>query len=139
LRDLIRLIPNPVWSLPGKRLFICGKGPGAAIKDEKPSGDCQSIATETIDSIAKGAGTKIQFIKMDIEGAELEALRGAEQTLLRDKPKLAIAIYHRPHDFGKYQNITTNWVLGMNIICVTLQLMLKRRHYLPRPRCERFV
>jgi FkbM family methyltransferase len=37
---------------------------------------------------------KIDFIKLDIEGAEIKALLGAKGVIIRDKPKLAIACYH---------------------------------------------
>jgi FkbM family methyltransferase len=37
------------------------------------------------------------FINMDIEGAELEALRGAERTIRSSRPDLAICVYHAPN------------------------------------------
>ena len=42
---------------------------------------------------------RVDFIKMDIEGAEYPALRGAEQTIRSFRPKLAISIYHQISDF----------------------------------------
>jgi FkbM family methyltransferase len=38
---------------------------------------------------------KVTFIKMDLEGADLRALRGAEAIIRRHRPKLAICVYHK--------------------------------------------
>ncbi len=41
---------------------------------------------------------KVDYLKMDIEGAEIGALKGASETIKRDKPKLAISVYHKASD-----------------------------------------
>lgn len=53
----------------------------------------------TIDSVVKD--DRVTFIKMDVEGAELESLKGAAKTIKRNKPRLAICIYHK--DFDSYE------------------------------------
>lgn len=53
------------------------------------------VSQRTIDSIAKDFNLQGKgFIKMDIEGAEMDTLRGAKKVLKEMRPKLAIAVYH---------------------------------------------
>lgn len=40
----------------------------------------------------------VDFVKLDVEGSELAALQGMERMLLRDRPYLAICVYHQPQD-----------------------------------------
>ena len=53
----------------------------------------------TLDSFVEKEGiNKLDFIKLDVEGAELEVLKGAVETIKRLKPKMAITVYHKPED-----------------------------------------
>lgn len=54
------------------------------------------VQVKSIDSILNGS--KATFIKMDIEGGEMEALKGAVYTIQNYKPKLAISLYHKKED-----------------------------------------
>ena len=60
-------------------------------------GTSQVLAT-SIDNTLREMNEKASFIKMDIEGAEMEALKGCEKTIEACHPKLAISIYHRDND-----------------------------------------
>jgi FkbM family methyltransferase len=91
----IRVMPSALWSEAGNEVAFRSFGPGTAIVADGEA----SASTDTIDAlVARGEVERVDFIKFDIEGAELEALRGAEATLRRFRPRLAIASYHKPDD-----------------------------------------
>lgn len=85
-----------VWSKK-MMLFIDGKGGPSTCKvcsKEESTGKIEAI---TIDEVF--ADKEITFLQMDIEGSEMEALKGAEKTIRHQHPLLAICMYHKPDDF----------------------------------------
>jgi len=90
------LINKGCWNYSGTHKFIEDEysNSASAIQENGNS----EIEVDTIDNIIFRGEEGVTFIKMDIEGAELNALKGAEQTIRKYKPKLAISIYHKPED-----------------------------------------
>lgn len=76
-------------------LFFKAMGTGSSTVDEQGQ---ISIDVISLDAFLEGKQHQPTFIKMDIEGSELAALRGAEQTIRKHKPKLAICVYHKIED-----------------------------------------
>jgi FkbM family methyltransferase len=58
--------------------------------------DGSKIFVDTLDS---AVADPVTFIKMDLEGWEMKALEGSLSHIKRDRPKLAIAVYHDAQDF----------------------------------------
>lgn len=55
----------------------------------------EEVEVDTLDNILGELGVKeVDFIKMDIEGAEIEAIKGMDETLRNNDVNLAIAAYH---------------------------------------------
>jgi len=87
-----------------------GKETGAAHFAHDYTHCCASKITETaaldthtvqvirIDDYVKEHGIEPSFIKMDVEGSEMDALTGAKEALVKYKPQLAICLYHKPSD-----------------------------------------
>lgn len=57
-------------------------------------GGTREVAVKRLDDVL--SGNPVSFIKMDVEGVESEVLRGAESTIRRNRPVLAISVYHKP-------------------------------------------
>lgn len=56
------------------------------------------ISIEGIDDFLERRQEKVSFIKLDVEGFELKALQGAEQTIRKYHPRMAISLYHKDED-----------------------------------------
>lgn len=57
------------------------------------------VAVRALDGLLDRHAGKLlrpHFIKMDIEGAEIHALRGARATIAADGPAIAVSVYHHP-------------------------------------------
>jgi FkbM family methyltransferase len=66
---------------------------GSRLQEDKLAGG-ETVKIVTLDSLL--SEERVDYIKMDIEGAELAALKGAERTIREQKPKCAISVYHNP-------------------------------------------
>lgn len=89
----ITLVPKGVSDQKEILFFDSSAGSVATFHPER--GDTM-VEVDCIDFFIK---EEITFLKMDIEGFELRALHGAEKTIRKWKPKLAICLYHHPKDF----------------------------------------
>lgn len=63
----------------------------------------EEIETVALDDVLEGK--RVTFIKMDIEGAEYEALIGARKLIMENRPRMAISVYHKFEDFVTLANL----------------------------------
>ncbi|MEK7407725.1 MAG: FkbM family methyltransferase [Acidobacteriota bacterium] len=76
------------------------------------------VPVTTIDQIVSAAGlARVDFIKMDIEGAEKRALKGAAGTLRKFRPRLAIAAEHLPDDYLELPKSVRGILPGYTVSC----------------------
>lgn len=107
------LIPKGLWSKETALDFCAKANEGSRFAE----GGGVHIPVTSLDA---AIDEKVTFIKMDIEGAEYEALRGAENLIRRCKPKLAISIYHKVEDI---------WELPQLILSFHPEYTFYLRHY----------
>lgn len=98
LSKRIRIVLKALWDKSGEEIAYSADGPGTSLQESKKDSSVRVSTVSIDDFVTQENLPRVDFIKMDIEGAELQALRGAEGTLRRFKPTLAISLYHRPND-----------------------------------------
>ncbi len=84
---------NAVWCTDTQLPFSSKSGRQSSLAT---STGTKYIDSKSVDSML--GGSEATLIKMDVEGAEREALWGACQTIARYSPRLMVALYHRNED-----------------------------------------
>ena len=108
LQPQIDLVEHALWEISDEKLAYSPSGPATALGQ---SGTREVITLSIDDLVERHGYERVDFIKMDIEGAEGAALRGAEKTIRRWKPKLAISAYHKVDDLAALPA----WIAGLRL------------------------
>lgn len=64
------------------------------------------IPTIALDEYISGSNA---YVKMDVEGYELSALRGMKNSIMKYKPMLAVSVYHKPGDIHMLISTILSW------------------------------
>ena len=97
------------WSKNETLCFYEGARGSSRISD---AGDLTINAVALDDDLAE---EQVTFIKMDVESAELNALKGAEKLIRANRPKLAICVYHKPEDILEIPEFIINLNLNYRL------------------------
>ena len=90
------IFPCGLWSSNKVLQFSANNEASSSIVNDSASENIIKIMGATIDTTLMGS--RPNYIKMDIEGAEKEAIIGAKNTISTYSPVLAISLYHKPQD-----------------------------------------
>jgi FkbM family methyltransferase len=105
----IRVVQKALWNKSGEKMIFQEMGPGSRASSDGTGVD---VETQSLDDfVSANSVERVDFIKMDIEGAEPEALIGAERTIRKHRPQLAISIYHDLSHFGSIPG----WIAGLDL------------------------
>jgi len=107
------------------QLYSCGLGSEKTNVRFSSSGSTSSFSSDgdfevQLEKLDSFPMDNLTFLKMDIEGAELLALKGASQTIARCKPRMAICVYHNPSDL---------WRIPQKVLTIFDGYSIYLRHY----------
>lgn len=99
----IKIIQEGLWDKDDEVLFYESGTVASSFFYETEKSESKSVKVTSIDNFVYNEKIeKLDFIKMDIEGAEIEAVKGSMKTIREFKPNFAIASYHIINDKPTY-------------------------------------
>ena len=115
--ERITCVQKAVWDTDTVLRFNNRAGRNSALNDV---GRVEVEAT-SIDNLSPDG---FSFIKMDVEGAEKQALLGAKRTIAQRKPKLFISAYHRNEDIFELPLLVLS-------LCDDYKIYFRKHPYIP--------
>lgn len=107
LANNVHVLPYAVASQNGTATFLAdGTGASSFLRkgdENRVTVECRRI-DDLVSELNIGPPT---FLKMDIEGAEIDALLGATAVLSQARPKMALCVYHRQSDLWKIPKLVS--------------------------------
>jgi len=91
----IELVERAVSSTSDQPVRLVDAGPGSRMSAD---GTVEAMTVSVDDFVRANGLERVDFIKMDVEGAEQLALKGSAHSIASHQPKLAICAYHEPDD-----------------------------------------
>lgn len=89
----VTVLPVALGAAPG-HAYLAGGALDSSVSDT-PREDGHEVVVETIDRLFADRDRELTYLKADLEGFELAMLAGAERTIARYRPKIAITTYHQ--------------------------------------------
>jgi FkbM family methyltransferase len=105
LAGCVEVVNSPLADVRDLPMFVVDRGAASQVS-VKDNGGARLVA-KTLDQFVEDRGLdRVDFIKLDVEGAERLVLDGAAETIRRFRPRLAVSVYHRRDDpFVLHQQI----------------------------------
>lgn len=113
--EQIILFQKGVGKNNGKAFFLNDKGGGGNEAAHVVKEKNEAVSEVEIVRLDDAIQEKCTYIKMDIEGMELDALAGAECLIRQYKPKMAISVYHRMEDMVEIPQFILNLDMGYKL------------------------
>jgi FkbM family methyltransferase len=107
-----KIFPYGVWDKNVKLPFNSLRGLNSRIGSGKIKKN-KYVEFVKLDDYAKNFHPDI--IKYDVEGSEIEALKGSKKTIFRYLPSLCISIYHKHDHLYKIPLLINSWKLNYNL------------------------
>lgn len=102
----IVLWPCGLWDKTERLSFAQGGGAASRLSQETTPIQVPVVA---LDEVLHNE--RINLIKLDVEGAELRALEGSRRLLSKQRPSLAVCVYHEPHHLWSI----AQWVADLHL------------------------